>query len=297
MIKRTIILLALITTASFSHANTDSLRYRIAEYCKTYNATIGVAVSFIEDSDTLSINGNKMIPMLSVYKLPIVMCVLNNVDKGLLTLHTPIRITPNDMHEKTWSPLRDKLTNTDTSIALSEIIQYTIIQSDNNCSDLLLKSIGGVETVQTYLKKLGLPNIQVNNTEWEIFQSWNLIYSNQATPQDITTLLNKLYSEALFSDSCYSFLWHTLTDCTTGNSRIKGKLPQSTEVAHKTGTSFTTQEGITPAINDVGIITMPNGKHIAISIFVAESKESREVNENIIAEITKMVWDYAISKE
>ena len=68
-------------------------------------------------------------------------------------------------------------------------------------------------------------------------------------------------------------------------------------MAHKTGTSFTTQEGITPAINDVGIITMPNGKHIAISIFVADSKESREVNENIIAEITKMVWDYAISKE
>jgi hypothetical protein len=42
---------------------------------------------------------------------------------------------------------------------------------------------------------------------------------------------------------------------------------------------------------------LPNGKHIAISIFVAESKENRDVNENIIAEITKMVWDYAISKE
>ena len=297
MIKRTIILLALITTASFSHANTDSLRYRIAEYCKTYNATIGVAVSFIEDSDTLSINGNKMIPMLSVYKLPIAMSVINSIDNGWQTLQTPIHVNQNDMHPNTWSPLRDKLTTSDTFINLRDIIQYTLIQSDNNCSDLLLKSIGGVETVQTYLKKLGLPNIQVNNTEWEIFQSWNLIYSNQATPQDITTLLNKLYSEALFSDSCYSFLWHTLTDCTTGNSRIKGKLPQSTEVAHKTGTSFTTQEGITPVINDVGIITMPNGKHIAISIFVAESKESREVNENIIAEITKMVWDYAISKE
>ena len=238
-----------------------------------------------------------MFPMLSVYKLPIAMSVINSIDNGWQTLQTPIHVNQNDMHPNTWSPLRDKLTTSDNFINLRDIIQYTLIQSDNNCSDLLLKSIGGVETVQTYLKKLGLPNIQVNNTEWEIFQSWNLIYSNQATPQDITTLLNKLYSEALFSDSCYSFLWHTLTDCTTGNSRIKGKLPQSTEVAHKTGTSFTTQEGITPAINDVGIITMPNGKHIAISIFVAESKESREVNENIIAEITKMVWDYAISKE
>lgn len=297
MIKRTIILLALITTASFSHANTDSLRYRIAEYCKTYNATIGVAVSFIEDSDTLSINGNKMIPMLSVYKLPIVMCVLNNVDKGLLTLHTPIRITPNDMHEKTWSPLRDKLTNTDTSIALSEIIQYTIIQSDNNCCDLLLKSIGGVEAVQTYLKQIKQPNIEVNNIEWDIFQSPNLIYSNRATPNDITALLNKLHSATLFSDSCFNFLWKTLSNCTTGNDRIRAHLPKETEVAHKTGTSFTTNEGITPAINDVGIITLPNGKHIALTIFVSESRENRVTNEKIIADITAMIWEYATNKD
>lgn len=297
MIKKLILTMTTILAASTSYANIDSLRYRIIEYCNNYNASIGVAMTLIEDSDTMSINGDKMFPMLSVYKLPIAMSVLNSVDNGWQTLQTPIHVIQNDIHPNTWSPLRDKLTTADTFINLSDIIQYTLIQSDNNCSDLLLKSIGGVKTVQTYLKKLGLPNIQVNNTEWEMFQSWNLIYSNQATPQDITTLLNKLYSEALFSDSCYSFLWHTLTDCTTGNSRIKGKLPKRTEVAHKTGTSFTTQEGITPAINDVGIITMPNGKHIAISIFVAESKESREVNENIIAEITKIVWDYAISKE
>ena len=292
--RKTAILLVLITIASFSHANTDSLRNRIVEYCNTYNATIGVAVSFIEDSDTLSINGNKMIPMLSVYKLPIVMCVLNNVDKGLLTLHTPIRITRDDMHEKTWSPLRDKLTNTDTTIDLSEIIQYTIVQSDNNCCDLLLKSIGGVETVQTYLKQIKQPNIEVNNTEWDMFQHPNLIYSNRATPNDITALLNKLYSVTLFSDSCFNFLWKILSS--TGNNRIRAHLPKETEVAHKTGTSFTTNEGITPAINDAGIITLPNGKHIALTIFVSESRENRETNEQIIADITKIIWKYAIKK-
>lgn len=297
MMKKLILTITTILAASTSHANIDSLKNKIIEYCNDYNASIGVAITFIEDSDTMSINGDKMFPMLSVYKLPIAMSVLNSIDNGHQTLQTPIHVSLNDMHPKTWSPLRDKLTTPDTFINLCDIIQYTLIKSDNNCSDLLLKSIGGVKAVQNYLKELGLPNIQVNNTEWEMFQSWNLIYSNQATPLDITTLLNKLYSEALFSDSCYSFLWHTLTDCTIGNNRIKGKLPQRTEVAHKTGTSFTTKEGITPAINDVGIITLPNGKHIAISIFVAESKENRDVNENIIAEITKMIWDYGINIE
>lgn len=297
MIKKSISFALAILATTIAYANTDSLRNEITKYCNNYRATVGVAMTIVEDSDTMSINGDKMFPMLSVYKLPIAMSVLNSIDNGSQTLQTAIHVSQKDMHPDTWSPLRDKLTTTDTFINLRDIIQYTLIQSDNNCSDLLLKSIGGVEAVQTYLKELGLPNIQINNSEWEMFQSWNLIYSNQARPRDITTLLTKLYSETLFSDSCHSFLWHTLTDCTTGNSRIKGKLPAGTEVAHKTGTSFTTAEGITPAINDVGIITLPNGKHIAISIFVAESKESKAVNENIIAEITKMIWDYGINIE
>ena len=292
--KRAILALATIFVTTFSYANTDSLRTQIAEYCNNYRATVGVSVIFIEDSDSLSINGNKMIPMLSVYKLPIAMCVLNNVDKGLLTLQTPVHITPEDMHKNTWSPLRDVLRNTDTSLSLTDIIKYTLIQSDNNCSDILLKTIGGVKTVQTYLKEISQPSIEVNNSEWEIFQSPNLIYSNRATPNDVVSLLNKLYTQKLFSDSCFNFLWETLSDCTTGNNRIKGKLPKEIVVAHKTGTSFTTNEGVTPVINDVGIITLPNGKHIALAIFVSESKENRATNEKIIADIAELIYQYAI---
>lgn len=294
MMKRAILALATIFVTTFSYANTDSLRTQIAEYCNNYRATVGVSVIFIEDSDSLSINGNKMIPMLSVYKLPIAMCVLNNVDKGLLTLQTPVRITPEDMHKNTWSPLRDVLRNTDTSLSLTDIIKYTLIQSDNNCSDILLKTIGGVKTVQTYLKEISQPSIEVNNSEWEIFQSPNLIYSNRATPNDVVSLLNKLYTQKLFSDSCFNFLWETLSDCSTGNNRIKGKLPKEIVVAHKTGTSFTTNEGVTPVINDVGIITLPNGKHIALAIFVSESKENRATNEKIIADIAELIYQYAI---
>lgn len=296
MMRKIIILLAIISASSLVHGNVDSLRNKIIAYCNNYQATVGVAVTFIEDADTLSVNGHKMLPMLSVYKLPIAMCVLNNVDKGGLTLNTPINISNEDMHQNTWSPLRNKLNGADTSIQLSEIIQYNLIQSDNNCCDILLKAIGGVKTVQAYLKQIGLPNIEVNNTEWEIFQSPNLIYSNKATPSDITSLLNKLYNQKLFSDSCFNFLWKTLSDCSTGNNRIRGRLPKETEVAHKTGTSFTTKEGITPAINDVGIITLPNGKHVAVAIFVSESRENRETNERIIADLTEIIWEYSVNR-
>ncbi len=79
----------------------------------------------------------------------------------------------------------------------------------------------------------------------------------------------------------------------TGDKRIKGLIPSRADVAHKTGTSGT-RNGITHGTNDVGIITLPNGKHFAIAVFVSDSRENSIVNERIIAEISKAVWDYYI---
>ena len=75
-------------------------------------------------------------------------------------------------------------------------------------------------------------------------------------------------------------------------NRIKGQLPEGTIVAHKTGSSDTNEEGIIGAANDIGIVTLPNGRHFAISVFVTNSKENDETNEKIISDIAKAAWDY-----
>jgi beta-lactamase class A len=41
----------------------------------------------------------------------------------------------------------------------------------------------------------------------------------------------------------------------------------------------------------MGIITLPNGKHYAIAVFVNNSTESDEVNTKMVADISKIVWD------
>nr|AMP47713.1 classA [uncultured bacterium] len=85
-----------------------------------------------------------------------------------------------------------------------------------------------------------------------------------------------------------------MIETTTGPKRLKGLLPDGTVVAHKTGSSDTNDKGITAATNDIGIITLPNGKHFAIAVYVSDSSEKSDVNEKIIAEICKSVWDYLI---
>jgi beta-lactamase class A len=65
-------------------------------------------------------------------------------------------------------------------------------------------------------------------------------------------------------------------------------------VAHKTGTGGT-QNGITSATNDIGIITLPNGTHLAVAVFVSDSGANDETRDAIIARLAKAAWDSAQS--
>jgi beta-lactamase class A len=81
-----------------------------------------------------------------------------------------------------------------------------------------------------------------------------------------------------------------MTESKPGPNRLKRLLPEGTVVAHKTGTSGTS-DGLTPATNDIGIITLPNGNHVVIAVFVGDSSGDIETREGTIAKIAKSVWD------
>ena len=84
----------------------------------------------------------------------------------------------------------------------------------------------------------------------------------------------------------------TLLETNTGNTKLVAQLPKGTPVAHKTGSSGKDEKGLTIAENDIGIVTLPNGKKYAISVFVSDSMESEETNTKMIADISKIVFDY-----
>uniref|UniRef100_A0ACD5H150 Serine hydrolase n=2 Tax=Desertifilaceae TaxID=1969992 RepID=A0ACD5H150_9CYAN len=81
-----------------------------------------------------------------------------------------------------------------------------------------------------------------------------------------------------------------MTETPTGLKRIKGLLPEGTVVAHKTGTSGTV-EGVTAATNDVGLVTLANGRHLAIAVFVSDSTADQATREAAIAQIARAAWD------
>ena len=271
---------------------TTSLRQQIENITKNQQADIGVSISGIENNDALSINGNKSYPLMSVFKFPIALYVLQQVDKGKLDINQKIFITKGDVTPKTWSTIRDKYPNGNTELSLAEILTYTVSQSDNIGCDILLKLVGGPIAVQNYIINIGITGFVIKVNEEEMRGDFDSQRINTATPIATAQLLKIFYTRNILTKKSTEFLKKIMTEASTGNDRIKGQLPKETSVAHKAGTSDTNEEGLTIATNDVGVVSLPNGKHFAISIFVSNSKESSDTNAKIISDISKLMWDY-----
>ena len=297
--KQLLILLIIALTFNAQAQSTTklaALKQQIEQIIQSKKADIGVAILGIEDKDSLTINKNTYYPMQSVYKLHLALAVLHEVDKGKLALNQPVLITKRDLLPNTWSPMRDKYPEGNVSLPLSEILGYSVSKSDNNACDILFRLIGGTKKVHKYIRKLGIKNVSIVATEEEMSKEWSIQFTNKTRPFSAVQLLEKFYNTPILSKETQGFLWKTLVETTTGPHKIKGLLPVGTVVGHKTGASGINKEGITGASNDIGIVSLPNGKHFAIAVFVANSKENNETNEKTIAEITKATWDYYLNK-
>jgi beta-lactamase class A len=295
LFQLTVLLFLLITSCQTKTNKIDLLRSKITQIVSAKNVLVGVSIIGNNGKDTLSLHGDRHFPMQSVFKFHIALAVLAEVDKGKLSLNQKINITKEELlPEDFWSPLRDENPN-GGSFTIERLIQYSVSHSDNTACDVLINLIGTPKTVEEYIKKSGIGDIQITFNEAEMQAKWENMFQNWTTPKAASQTLRLFYENKsnLLSKGSYDFFWRTNKETTTGKNRIKGQLPDGTIVAHKTGWSGTNKEtGITAAVNNIGIVFLPNGEYFIISVFVSESKEDFDTNEKIIADIAKATYDY-----
>ena len=267
----------------------EELRKRV-EQAAAAKGRVGVGIMLLETGESVYLNQNEQFPMQSVYKLPIAMAAMRQVDNGNLQLQQKVRVEKDDFVRRGMnSPLRDKNPN-GTEISVAELLSLSVSQSDGTASDVLFRLAGGAEAIHKFLEEIEVKEVMVVNTEKEIGRDWETQYRNWASPDGAVSLLRALHEGRGLSEESRAFLLKILTETTTGPRRLKGLLPKGTPVAHKTGTGGT-RNGVTGATNDIGIITLPNGNHLAVAVFVADSPADEATRERVIAEIAKIAWD------
>lgn len=273
----------------------QDLKRKINTIISTKNATVGISVKGIEDKDTLSINGNKEMPMLSVFKFHIALAVLNQVDKGKLKLDQKFFIKKEELLPETWSPIREEYPEGNMYLTLDQLLRYTVSHSDNNGCDILLKIVGGAPVVQKFINQQGIKDftIRLNEQQMNTFESY---FVNTSTPLATTSLLEEFYKGKILKKETTKYLYQIMVETSRGLTWMKAGLPAATELAHRTGISGRNEQNIRAAMNDVGIVKLPNGKHFILSVYLKNINEEMKDTEKIIADIGNAVWEYYINK-
>lgn len=272
------------------------LASQIEAIAKDANGKVGVHALLIETGETVSVNADERFAMQSVVKVPISMAVMQKVESGELTLDEMIKIgtdelVPSRMH----SPFRDKNPNGGEA-TIRELIELAVSVSDGAAADVLQRVAGGAESVQSYIDSLGIEAMKVRYTHKEFSNNSERQFENWASPKAAVQLLHSLWKQKVTTNSDGEaiekevLLLSYMYDTPTGPNRLKGLLPKGTLVAHKTGTSGTV-DGVTAATNDVGIVTMPDGRKFIIAVFVGNSPADEKTREAVIAKSAKAVWD------
>jgi len=158
----------------------------LADVSRIGKGNLSVSIVDIETGAGIGINPDAKLPLYSVYKVPIAIAVLRQVETGKLALNEPTSVTREHVapgvpsNTARWAKV--PLTKT-----IRELIDLSIIESDNTSTDKLLELVGGPAAVTDTMRALGFSGIHVESNVKDMIASKEQL--NNGSASDITALI------------------------------------------------------------------------------------------------------------
>ena len=259
------------------------------------DGTVGIAVRDLRSGETLELNGDTLFPMASTYKVAVAGKILSLADAGILRFD-------------------EKLPRLGTPMPVTTLLDLMLTRSDNEATDALVARAGGPQAVHGWLQSLGIRGQRVDSNTAQLLARAkaaggagddadtglssrardardlpNIAFAadprDTSTPRAMNDLLAAIQHGKALKKGSTAMLLGIMARCKTGKARLVAMLPPGTPVAHKTGT-------LNGLGNDTGIITLPDGRPIAISVFVMKDHRGHAARDRIMAEVARAAYDY-----
>jgi beta-lactamase class A len=245
--------------AAASTASLNDLEQQLSSLVANKSADVGIAALDLNTGETVSIKGNTPFPMASTVKVAIASLYLSQVDHGRRSLDDTIR-----------------------GQSARSLMGRMLIHSDNVATDILLADLGGPRVLQRWLDDNGVTGLHVDRTIAQLLSAKRDLWDRRdsSTPVAMVDLLRRIYKAELISPHSRDTLLSFMARCETGKNRMKALLPFGTPVEHKTGT-------LTGLADDVGFITLPDGRRVAVAIFTRGGTDRPRT----IAEAARTIYD------
>jgi beta-lactamase class A len=279
-------------SAAQSLAQTD-LQKQIRAIAADARGKVSVACSLPGTPLNCDLDPTAHPPMQSVFKLPLAITVLYMVEQGMFTLDQPIRFRPEDLFvPHAFSPMQEKYPGANVDMPLRDLLQGAVSVSDNVAADILLRLAGGTRPVNDYIASLGVSGFHLLDSEHALHLDVTAQYRNWFEPVAAVQLLRLISDHSPLTAEHTELLLSWMRAAITVK-RLNGDMPPGTLVAHKSGTSDV-DNGVAHATNDIGLITLPDGRRLAIAVFVTDSTADDATREKVIARIGRAAYDAAL---
>ncbi len=253
------LLLALVAQPALAEAPARLLPLeRQLAYLTDASPNVGVAALDLASGEMVGVQADEPFPMASTVKVAIAANYLAQAEHGRRSLDHMIG-----------------------GRSAARLMEAMIIHSDNQATDLLLRDLGGPSTVQKWLTQQGITHLRIDRSIAQLLRDRRDLHDirDSSTPRAMVDLLQRIDSGRVLAPASRAHLLGLMARCMTGKNRIKALLPAGTRVEHKTGT-------LTGYTSDVGFITLPDGRRIAVAMF-ARSGANRP---RTIAEAARAIY-------
>ena len=201
---------------------------------------VGIAALDLRTGEMVSLHGDEPFPMASTVKVAVAANYLAQVEYG-----------------------RRSLDDTISGRSARSLMEAMMIHSDNHATDMLIRDLGGPDTLQKWLDQHHITGLRIDRTIAGLLAARRDLHDvrDSSTPRAMVDLLQRIDSGKLLKPSSRAYLLGLMARCATGKNRIRGMLPAGTLVQHKTGT-------LNNYTSDVGYITLNDGRRLAGGIGV-----------------------------
>jgi beta-lactamase class A len=303
--------------------NLDRLRSRLEALLPLAQGVVGVSIKHLESNTSIAISGDEPFPMASTFKLPVLVELHAAAKDGRVRWDESVEVTQREQHlgSGDLTPIYDP---PGVRLSVRNLANLMMMISDNSAADICLAKTGPAN-VTARMRSLGIEGIRLDRSCQELILDYGGRDTAQlkdlarddlrealrrdprpqtidarfaaderlavdprdtATPNAMVALLEKIWRGEAVDRPASDAMLELLKRCRTGENRIRGLLPASADVAHKTGT-------IGGVINDVGIIYLPDSAgHVAIAVMSKRTKASTEDVERTIAHVARYAYDY-----
>ncbi|MCY4410285.1 MAG: class A beta-lactamase-related serine hydrolase [Caldilineaceae bacterium] len=259
-----------------------SLESDIRTIIDNSGAEMALSALHLESGQQIDVDGERVFPMCSVLKIPVLVEAFRQIEAGRFTLDDRWQLTTAEKNLPSGI-----LVFFDDGLAptVRDLLTLMMIVSDNTATDMVMHRLGKGSVTRT-MHSLGLTDIHVPLTIRELFDdllpssdpTQNLLalagagprnragicYSlgpdnDVGTPAALTELLARIWRGEIISRTACDAMLEILLKQQL-NDRLPRYLPPGTPCAHKTGTL--------PGIrNDSGIIYASENSHVAVTVF------------------------------